>query len=99
VVLDSKVTCIRVQPSTSCQGTLTDQLNGDLGGEGEDVGAGDDAGASVLQGRLYVVHHGEPPRRADVRVGCLLAAHRRGLVQQQRPVAALHTINVVEHHD
>ena len=77
----------------SCQST--NQLDGDLGGQGEDVSAGDDAWAGVLQGGLDVVHHGEPPRGAVVGVGCLLAAHRRGLVEQQRRVTTLHehTIN------
>jgi hypothetical protein len=69
----------------------TDQLDGDLGGEGEDVGAGDDAGAGVLQGSLDAVHHVEPTRRPFVRGRVLLALHRAEVVEQQRPVTPLHT--------
>ena len=76
-----------------CRATVgTYQLDGDLGGDGEDVGAGDNAGAGVLQRRLDLVHHLVTARRAVVRPRSLLGVdHPRHAVQQQRPVAALHT--------
>ena len=66
------------------------QLDGDLGGEGEDVGAGDNAGAGVLERGLDVVDDGESPRGVVVGRRRLLRRHPGDAVQQQRRVAPLH---------
>jgi hypothetical protein len=60
------------------------------GGDGEDVGAGDDAGAHLLDGGLDGVDDLESPHGAVVRVGHLLSLEARRVVQQQRRVAALY---------
>jgi hypothetical protein len=68
----------------------TYQLDGYLGGEGKDVGAGDDARARGLQRRLDRVDHREPSRGAVVRRRALLGVdHAWHAVQEQRAVAAL----------
>jgi hypothetical protein len=79
-------TCIYITPSVR-----TYQFDRDLCGEGEDVGAGDDAGAGVLQRRLHFVHHREPPRRVVVGRRQLLSGvgHPRNGVQEHRAIAAL----------
>jgi hypothetical protein len=61
------------------------------GGEGEDVGAGDGAGAGVLQGDLDLVDHLESPGGVPVGVGPFLADDAGAVVQQYRGVASLHT--------
>ena len=69
------------------------EFNGDLGCEGEDVGAGDDAGARVLQRTFDVVDHREAARRVVIGGHVLLALNRREVVvQQKRAVAALKRI-------
>ena len=59
------------------------------GGDGEDVGAGDDAGADVLDGGLGGVDDLEASDGAVVGGGHLLALEGGRVVQQQRGVASL----------
>ena len=66
------------------------EFDGDLGCEGEDVSAGDDARARVLQRGLDVVDHREAARRVVVGGHGLLGLDRREVVvQQKRAVATL----------
>ena len=66
------------------------------GREGEDVGAGDDAGALRLQGRLGAVDHVEEPEAGVVGRRVLLrrVVRIRRRVDQNRAVAALKTKEV-----
>uniref|UniRef100_A0A0A9C2E2 Uncharacterized protein n=1 Tax=Arundo donax TaxID=35708 RepID=A0A0A9C2E2_ARUDO len=64
------------------------EFDRDLGCEGEDVGAGDDAGARVLQRALDVVNHREAARRVVVGWYMLLALDRREVVVQQNQAVA-----------
>jgi hypothetical protein len=69
------------------------EFDGDLGREGEDIGAGDDTGARFLQRALDVVDHLEAARRVDVGGHVFLGLDRREvLVEEQRAVAALKRI-------
>uniref|UniRef100_A0A8I6WS13 Uncharacterized protein n=1 Tax=Hordeum vulgare subsp. vulgare TaxID=112509 RepID=A0A8I6WS13_HORVV len=62
-------------------------------GEGDDVGAGDGAGARLLHGGLGRVDRLEAPQAVDVgRAELLRPRVRRRRVQQHRRVAALHDI-------
>jgi hypothetical protein len=71
------------------KGAAYDGSDGVAGGEGEHVGAGDDAGALVLEKRLDAVQEGEPTQR-QVGRRVLLRLGAVGPVQQHRCVAALH---------
>jgi len=62
---------------------------GVAGGEGEDVGAGDGAGAGRLEGGLDLVDDLEAPGGVPVGVGPLLAHDGPAAVQKDRRVAAL----------
>ena len=64
---------------------------GVTGGDGEDVGAGDGAGAGGLDGDLDLVDHLESSGGVPVGVGPFLADDAAAVVQQQRGVASLHT--------
>lgn len=64
----------------------TYQQDSVLGGEGEDVGAGDDPRARLLEVGLDGVDDLEPPGRVQVRPSQLLAV---APVQQDGPVATL----------
>lgn len=67
-----------------------DDADGVAGGEREDVGAGHDAGALLLEQRLDAVDEAEAPQRlVGRRVLLRLLAARR--VEQHRRVAALHS--------
>ena len=66
-----------------------DQRDGVPGGDGEDVGAGDFAGALLLQRRLDVVDDVESVQRV-VGLGVLLRRVPFGGVEEHRPLAALH---------
>jgi hypothetical protein len=68
-----------------------DEDGGVAGGEGEDVGAGDGAGAVGLEGDLDLVYHLEPSGGVAVGVGPFLTDDAAAVVQQQRGVASLHT--------
>ena len=71
------------------------EFDGDLGCQGEDVSAGDDAGAGFLQRALDVVDHRKAPRRVVVGGHTLLGLDRREVVvQQERAVATLKQISV-----
>ena len=59
------------------------------GGDGEDVGAGDNAGADLVDGGLDGVDHLEAPHGAVVGRRHLLALEVGRVIQQQRCVAAL----------
>lgn len=63
--------------------------DGDLSGEGQDVGAGDDARADVLDGGLDVVHHVEAPDGVPVRRRVFLGLDASDGVQQDGGVATL----------
>jgi hypothetical protein len=66
------------------------EFDGDLSREGKDVGAGDDAGARVLERGLDVVDHGKAAGRIVVGDHVLLGLDRRQVVvQQKRAVATL----------
>ena len=67
----------------------TYQGDGVPGGDGEDVGTGDGAGASFLQRRLDVVDGVEGVQR-EVGLGVLLRRVPLGGVDEHRPLAALH---------
>jgi hypothetical protein len=70
---------------------ITYQVDAVARGEGDDVGAGDGAGAGGLHLRLDGVDDLEPAQRVGVGIRVLLPRHRRRVVQQHRRVAALHT--------
>ena len=63
------------------------QLNGYLGGEGEDVGAGDDAGARLLEGGLDGVDDGEAARGVFVGQRVFLRLEPGEGVEQQATVS------------
>ena len=63
------------------------------GGDGEDVGAGDDAGAHLLDGRLDSVDDLEASHGAVVGRRHLLALETGRVVQKQRRVAALYILH------
>ena len=67
--------------------------------EGDDVGAGDDARARRLDGRLGAVDHVEEPEARVVWRGVLLRPRRRPRhgVDQHRAVAALHASSPRRH--
>jgi hypothetical protein len=76
---------------------ITYEFDGDLGGEGKDVGAGDDAGTRVFQRGLDVVHHGKAARRVVVGDCVLLGLDRREVVvEQERAVVSALDEAVVE---
>jgi hypothetical protein len=60
-------------------------------GEGDDVGAGDDAGADGLDGGLDLVDDLVAADGVDVGAGALLADEAADVVQKNRGVAALMT--------
>ena len=65
------------------------QDNGVAGGHDDDVGAGDDAGAALLQRLLDLVDDLERAQGVDVGQRLLLAGHRRRGVHQHGAVAPL----------
>jgi len=58
-------------------------------GEGDNVGAGDDAGADGLDIPLYLVDELGGADGVDVRAGALLAGKAPGVVQKNRSIATL----------
>ncbi len=68
---------------------ITYQGDAVAGGEGEDVGTGDDAEASLLDAGLDAVDHLEPTQ-AGVRPGVLLRLVPLRRVDQHRRIAPLH---------
>lgn len=58
-------------------------------GEGDNVGAGDNAGADELDVGLDLVDHVEAAERVDVGAGALLADEAADVVQKNGAVAAL----------
>lgn len=77
------------EKNIKCMITTYD-VDGVSGGDGEDVGAGDDAGARLLHRRLYVVDHFEATSRVPVWVRILLSREARRVVQKNRSITSLH---------
>jgi hypothetical protein len=86
-------TCERLKPCSLLARAYGD--NAVPGGDGEDVGAGDDPGAGLVDGGLDGVDDLEASDGAVVRLGHLLALEAGRVVQQQRRVAALHYIHMI----
>ena len=80
-------------PQRHVPGWTADEHRGVARGQGEDVGAGDDARARGLQRGLDLVHDLEATKRVLVGVGAFLAHDAAAVVQQHRSVAALSEIH------
>jgi hypothetical protein len=74
---------------------LAYEFNGDLGREGKDISAGDDARARFLQRALDAVDHREAARRVVVRWHVLLGLDRREVVVQKKGAIATLKANII----
>jgi len=83
---------IRVILVSRPAGGVSYRDDGVSGGDGKDVGAGDDPRAHGLHLRLDVVDDAEASDGPDVRVSGLLAGEGGRVVQQHRRIAALRVV-------